>query len=177
MIESAPKKTAGQREIPKFIFPMAIIQEHLKKQLFVFLILLIFLVGKGFTPNGNWFAFVLVALVNYLIIIPLSMLAALVVVYLTDTRMLINFFTLFLMFASGIFWDIHSIPDPSIQRLVLDLNPFAFLIDAYRVILIQGQQPDWAHLGVIALGSLFLLASCLAIYERKSGAIARRVIA
>jgi len=170
------KGIIGQRDIPKFIFPYAVIQENFKKQIVVFLILLIFLVIQGQIPTRKLLGFLLVAAVNYLAIVPMCLLAALAVVYLADIRMLINFFTLFLMFASGIFWDIHSIPDTDTQNLLLTANPFAFLLDAYRAILLRGESPDWLHLGIIAIGSLALLVLTHGLYKAQNNVIARRVL-
>jgi lipopolysaccharide transport system permease protein len=84
--------------------------------------------------------------------------------------------TLFLLFASGVFWDIHEISDPYIRQLVFDCNPIAFLLDAYRQILMHQNQPDLTHLTVVAGLSLLLLFLMHWIFKSQSQNIANKVL-
>ena len=166
----------GQRDFPKHVFPYVVVQQNTHKQIVVFCLLIIVLIFMGYVPSLNWLYLLPVVLVNYLLILPLSMIAALLVVYLRDFRMVINLGTTFLMFASGIFWDVRSFASAETQRLLLTYNPLAFLLDAYRQVLMYSAVPDLHHLawiGVISLLALFLVHM---IFNSLSQLIARKVI-
>ena len=166
----------GQRDFPKHIFPYAIVQENAYKQWLVFLLLFVLVLLQGYSITEAWFWLPAVIFTNLLLILPISMLASLIVAYIQDFRLLIQMGTLFLMFASGIFWDIHEISDPAIRQLVFDCNPIAFLLDAYRQILMHQTQPDLTHLAVIAGISLLLLVFMHWIFKSQSQNIANKVL-
>jgi len=152
------------------------VQENAYKQWLVFLLLFAFAILKGHSITEAWLWLPAVIITNLLLILPLSMLASLMVAYVQDFRILIQMGTLFLMFASGIFWDIHEISDPYIRQLVFDFNPIAFLLDAYRQILMHQTQPDLQHLAVIAGISLLLLIFMHWIFKSQSQNIANKVL-
>jgi len=53
---------------------------------------------------------------------------------------------LFLLFMSGVFWDLNAIGDPSTQESLLFWNPVAFLLHSFRQALLWQQTPDLLHL-------------------------------
>jgi lipopolysaccharide transport system permease protein len=172
----AGKGLMGQRNFPKHIFPYAIVQENAYKQWAVFLLLFILVLLQGYNITESWFWLPVVIFTNLLLILPISMLASLIVAHIPDFRLLIQLGTLFLMFASGIFFDIHKIADPAIRQLVFDYNPLAFLLDAYRQILMYQSRPDLAHLAVIAGISILLLVFMHWIFKLQSQIIAKKVL-
>jgi lipopolysaccharide transport system permease protein len=67
-----------------------------------------------------------------------------------------------------VFFDTSRL-DPEIQKW-LNLNPMAVLIQQFRGVLLHAQTPDWAALGIVALVSLILTVTGLALlnhYNRK----------
>ena len=165
-----------QRDFPKHIFPYAIVQENAYKQWVVFLFLFVFILVQGYNITEAWLWLPAVILTNLLIILPISMLASLLVAYIQDFRLLIQMGTLFLMFSSGVFWDINKIADPGIQQLIFNYNPIAFLLDAYRQILMYQSQPDLMQLGIIAGVSLVLLICMHWLFKSQSQNIAAKVL-
>jgi lipopolysaccharide transport system permease protein len=69
-----------------------------------------------------------------------------------------------MFFVSGVFFQISSL-DPSIQSL-LYLNPMAYIIDAYRGVIMLGVIPDISSLGYIVVLSLVMLAAGLSLHFR-----------
>ncbi|TCS41958.1 ABC transporter permease [Reinekea marinisedimentorum] len=169
------KGIMGQRDFPKHIFPYVVVEENTQKQMVVFLFMVIALIAKGYEPSFHWLYFLLIVAVNFLLMLPLAMLAALVVVYVRDLRMVISLATTFLMFSSGLFWDVRSL-EAGAQHLLLTYNPMAFLLDAYRQVLMFSAVPDIAHLGWILLGSLVALFFMHFLYSVQSKFIARKVL-
>lgn len=152
----------GRIDIPKTLFPMAVIQQCTYKQLAVFALLLLFVMAYGYMPGINWFWLLPVVLVNYLMIVACALLGSVLVCYARDFSMIISLAMVFLMFTSGIFWDIRALPDPSMTDIVLNVNPLAFVLDAYRQILMENTPPDGLHLAQI--GVLFSLLTAGTIY-------------
>jgi len=170
------KPLMAQRDFPKYVFPLAQIQENLYKQWAVFAILLLFLMLFGFMPTLYWLWLPVLIIVNYLLLVLLTLLAALCVAYIPDMRMVVQMGTMFLMFSSGIFWDIRNITSIEMQELLLALNPLAFLIDAYRQVLMYGNTPDLEHLSWILIISLTCLLLFIGLYQKLSYKIARRLL-
>jgi lipopolysaccharide transport system permease protein len=95
------------------------------------------------------------------------------------TRDFSNFITLgmqFLLFTSGIFWDIRAIGDEQHVELMLALNPLAFMLDAHRQILMHQTRPDLLHLALIGLGAGVLITLMVLRMRQKSRYIALQVL-
>ena len=170
------KGLVGRVDIPKSLFPLATIQEGLYKQMAVFLLLFAVLLAKGYMPSLVWGWLLPVMLVNYLLIVACSLFAAYLVCCVFDFHVFISMATIFLMFTSGVFWDPRDLPNPAMTELVMALNPLAFLLDAYRQILLHGAPPNAPHLALIGVGALVVVFAGLALLHRHSRFIALRVI-
>ena len=166
----------GQLDVPKALFPYIAVHEALYKQWFVFMVLLCVVAGYGLWPELNWLWLVPLILVQYLLILLCSLVGAFLVSFIADMRMLINMGMLFLLFCSGIFWDIRSIENVELQQLMLVINPLLFLIDAYREVLINRSVYSLEHLfwltGIVVVG-LVLSHGLISKMSRK---IAARVL-
>ncbi len=150
----------NQIDMPKAIFPYVSVHEALYRQWAVFLVLLAFLAFYGHWPTIGWLWILPIVFVQYLLILVCSLLGALCVSFVRDVKMLINMGMLFLLFASGIFWDVHDIASPQSRELLLTLNPMAYLLDAYRQVLMYDSFYDMSHLlalGFVCLTGLLIL--------------------
>jgi lipopolysaccharide transport system permease protein len=169
------KGLVGRVDIPKSLFPLATIQEGLYKQAAVFLLLFVVLFAKGYTPSLVWGWLLPVMLVNYLLIVACSLFAAYLVCWVFDFHVFISMATIFLMFTSGVFWDPRDL-DPAMTHWVLTLNPLAFLLDAYRQIMLADMAPNAVHLAIIGGIALLVVLAGLFLLRRHSRFIALRVI-
>ena len=157
----ASKGLVGQIDVPKSLFPMSVIQEGLYKQASVFMLLFIVLLGTGYPITATWWYLIPLMLVNYLMIVACGFIGACLVSMVRDFQPLITLGMIFLMFTSGIFWDIRELGDPHKTELLLAANPLAFLLDAYRQILMHETPPDMPHL--LMLGAGFGALVCLMV--------------
>ncbi len=173
---AANKGLIGRINVTKTLFPLAVIQEGLYRQAAVFLLLLGFIWARGYTPGPTWFYLVPLMLVNYLMIVACSLVGACLVCIWRDFSMFISLAMTFLMFVSGVFWDARTLGDLHTAELVLALNPLAFMIDAYRQVLLHATAPDWMHLAQITLGSAVLLVIMVLIMRRSSQFLALRAL-
>lgn len=166
----------SQANIPKQFFIYESLQEVLYKQWLVFLVLFAALMFFGYMPNSHWFWIIPLILVQYLLIVLTTLIGAILVSYVRDVRMLISMFVIFLMFSSGIFWDIEQIADPVMRDMLLTWNPIAFLLHSYRQVLMYQEMYDWRHLSALATALLFSIGLMHIIYKFKGQMIASKVI-
>ena len=82
---------------------------------------------------------------------------------------------IFLMFTSGIFWDVHRL-DPHKAAAVMNANPIAFIVDAYRQIMMHNTAPDMLHLLTIGAGFGALLCLMVLLMRRGSQFLALKAL-
>ena len=170
------KGLIGNINVPKTLFPMAIVHEGLYRQVAVFALLFVILIASGYAVTATWWYLVPVLIVSYLMILAGAFIGACMVCLARDFSQVIALGMMFLMFVSGVFWDVRGLADPQKADLILAVNPLAFMLDAYRQIMMHSTPPDMLHLLAIGAGSgAFILA--LAIYmHRKSQYLALRAL-
>jgi lipopolysaccharide transport system permease protein len=154
------KGMIGRIHVPKVLFPMATVQESLYKQAAVFALLFGILLFDGYPVTSTYLWLGPLVLVNYLFIVVCSLGSAYIVCLIRDFAMVVPLAMTFLMFASGIFWDVRDLGDPAKTELILAVNPVAFILDAYRQILMEQTPPDALHLGIMG-GILAILTLVL----------------
>ena len=173
---AANKGLIGRINVSKTLFPLAVIQEGLYRQVAVFALLMGFLFASGYAPSLAWIYLVPVILVNYLMIVTCAFVGACLVCIVRDFSMFISLGMTFLLFTSGVFWDVRELGDPEKTELVLALNPLAFMLDAYRQVLLHATAPDWVHLLQIAGGALLILLIMIVLMRRFSQYLALRAL-
>jgi len=166
----------GKINVPKTLFPMAVIQEGLYRQSAVFVLLTIFLLSNGYQITATWLYLVPLIIVNYLMIVACAFAGACLVCIARDFGQIISLGMLFLMFTSGIFWDVRALSDPYKTELLLAVNPVAFVIDAYRQIMMYDTPPDMLHLLSIGFGFGALLCAMVLIMRRSSQYLALKAL-
>lgn len=173
---AANKGLIGRINVTKTLFPLAVIQEGVYRQMVVFALLFGVLYFNGFPPDKAWFYLLPIILVNYLMIVACSYIGACLVCIVRDFSMFISLAMTFLLFTSGVFWDVRALGDPHKTEIVLALNPLAFMLDAYRQVLLHATAPDWMHLLQIGSGSIVVLVIVVRIMRRSSQYLALRAL-
>jgi lipopolysaccharide transport system permease protein len=170
------KGLVGKINVPKTLFPLAVIQEGLYRQTAIFALLFAFLLGSGYAVTSTWWYLVPVVLVTYVIIVACAFVGACLVCLARDFIQLISLGMQFLMFTSGIFWDVRSLRDPHKTELVMAMNPLAFIVDCYRQIMLHNTPPDMLHLLTIGAGFGALLCAMVLVMRHKSQYLALRAL-
>jgi lipopolysaccharide transport system permease protein len=148
-------------DIPKSIFPMSKILECTYRQFAVFGLLFGVLIWNEYSVTMLWFWLIPLVILQFLMIVSCSLIGSILVCIVRDFSVLIGLSMVFLMFSSGIFWDVRSLSNPEMTQLILTWNPLAFLLDAYRQVLMFEQVPDIVRLlwNILGFGALaFLIA-------------------
>lgn len=141
----------GKISVPMTLFPLAAVQEGLYRQVVVFALLFAFLMTGGYSVTSTWWYLVPVILVNYIMIVACSFAGACLVCVARDFSQIIQLGMMFLMFTSGIFWDLRAL-GPETAEMVVNLNPLAFILDAYRQVTMYNTPPDMVHLALVGVG-------------------------
>lgn len=170
------KGLMAQLNLRKEILPLAVIHQGLYRQLVVFSFLLVFLLAGGYAATASWWWLGLVMLIQTLLTVACGLLAALLVCLRRDCLLLVQLGMVFLLFMSGIFWDLTAIPDEGLRQWLMILNPLATLIECYRQILLSSVVPSPEPLIRVLLQAAALLGVTLFAYHRLQYWIARQVI-
>lgn len=166
----------GQIDIPKTMFPMAMIHEGLYKQVTVFLLLFVVLASSGYMPSTTWFWLIPIIIVEYIMIVACAFIASVLVCFVRDISMVIPLGLLFLLFGSGVFWDVRTLHNTHMTEIILTYNPMAFLLDAYRQVLMHHSAPDWMHLTKVGLLFAAVTALMAAWMKKNSRLLALKAL-
>jgi lipopolysaccharide transport system permease protein len=170
------KSLVGKIDVPKTLFPMAAIQESLYRQVVVYLLLFCTLVIFDYQMTLTWFWLIPVIFVYYLVIVAASFIGSFLVCMVRDFSKAIPLGMMFLLFTSGIFWDVRDIPNEEKMNLVLTLNPIAFILDAHRQLLMYDSPPDVVHLLLLGLVAGAVIAVMVGLMRRYNQYIAYKVL-
>ena len=166
----------GQTYMPMLMFPYVSLFETGYKQTVVFLMLFaVMFLGYGSTVNESWWWLAPVILVNLLFIISLVLPFAWLVAVVPDVKMVLPIITIFLLFTSGIFFDVREL-EPEAMELLLTYNPLAFILDAYRQILMRAQVPDLEYLLRLGGVCMAVIGVWHIIYARSQYFLATKVL-
>lgn len=149
-----------QVNIPKVFFPLEVLLSDAFKQLFVTILLLLFLLVYPTPVSATWIALPILMFAQFLLSAGAVILSAALVPFVPDLRFIIGTGLQLLFFASGIFYNIDSVVLPQHQYLIR-LNPMVGLIEGYRSILMHAEWPDWTYLGWVFFVGMTLLAFSL----------------
>ena len=172
----ASKGLIGKIDLPKSLFPVAMVQECFYKQLAVFALLFVVLTLSGYGVNASWVWLVPLMLVNYLLIVGAALVSAFLVCLAFDFTIVVSLAMIFLLFTSGIFWDVRELADPVLTDYVLLANPIAFVVDAYRQVLMEGVAPDLVHLFGLGVLAAVIVTGMIFLMRRHSQYLALRAI-
>jgi lipopolysaccharide transport system permease protein len=90
--------------------------------------------------------------------------------------MLIQLGTVFLLFMSGVFWDVRALEDAELAGWLMALNPLVMLLDSYRQVLMHGEAPNIVRLGWVLIEALVLLISTMWLYRRLNSWLAQKAV-
>ncbi len=171
VLESTMAILANRDLIRQPAFPAALLPNvTVGTQLVHFLLTLPVLLGlvlvSGIPITGAvvWLPFVI--LVQYILTLSFSLLAACVHVNFRDTQYLLGVFLMLAFFLTPILYDINIVPDR--YQPFYKLNPMTFIIDGYRAVLIRGERPDVVSLAMVGVASVVLLRLFYLLFRRAS---------
>lgn len=149
--------------LPKYVLPgMVMVTNGIKFLIILGLLMLAMAVTRGISLA--WLALPVVVVVEMLLALALSSLAAAIVPLLPDLDLVISNGLIVMMFVSGIFRDVSTLPHG--VATILAFNPMVHVIRAFRAVLLEQQWPDWTALAGVAVFSLAVYGVALALLKR-----------
>jgi lipopolysaccharide transport system permease protein len=155
-----------QPAFPAALLPNVTVGSHMVHFLFTFPITFGLVVLNGIPITSAVLSLPIVILVQYVLTLSLSLLAACVHVNFRDTQYLLGVFLMLGFFLTPILYDVSIVPAQ--YQALYRLNPMTYLIGAYRAVLIHGRMPDLVPLLIVAAVSSVQLGLFYLLFQRAS---------
>lgn len=159
--------------LPKLMFPLVSVASATLKQGFVFLIVLT-VMGFAIGPSPAWFYLPVLALAQFCLILAVASIVSIVCCYVRDLRFVVSSGLTLLMFCSGLFFPIDSMPVE--WQSYFRLNPMAVMLEQYRLVLLYQSAADLAWCLKVIAGSVLALYLIKRAFERMDLTLTRRVM-
>ena len=140
---------------PRSILPLSLVTSETINFLVYCIIILAFIVIKGFGISKFILFFPLVLLIQYVLLLGIALIFSAVTVYMRDIQHFIGVVLQLLFYATPIVYSIDTIPENF--RWILKWNPMTYIIEGYRAIFYNQTMPDLKSLGVLGIISIIIL--------------------
>ena len=153
---------------PKWLLPAYIVIANTYKFFIVLFLLIVALLMCGVRPDASWVFLPILVVVQFLLVLCMSLAAAAVVPLVPDLRYAVQYGMTMLFFLSGVFFNVAELEEP--VKSWLSWVPTVQLIEAYRGLFLEGKIPDWVSMGrVLFSAGIFgvfgvMLLSCFDRY-------------
>ena len=129
---------------PREILPISVVTSEAVNFVISTIIILAFVLGSGMGLTWYVVFYPLILLVQYVLLIGISLFVSSITVYFRDLQHFIGIALQLLFYATPIVYATNIIPES--YQWILRLNPMTFIIDGYRSIFYYQQQPDFMTL-------------------------------
>lgn len=154
----------NQVYLPKAIFPATRTISQMVNFFFGLVVIAIFLAAYGIVPGWQIVFLPLVILVQLLIMLSISLVVAYVCVFVRDIDNVMGHVTRIWFYASPIIWEGSRLPAK--YQWIVNLNPIAHVLGAYRDILMYRKTPDLVSLSIIGVTLLIVCVLMLMFYSK-----------
>jgi len=160
-----------QVKIPAWLFPVIKVSANTVKFVLVLILLILFLMATGFTPNLNYIYLIEILLIQFLLINGIVLCLASIVPFIPDINVVVDNLLMGIFFVTGIFFPMSQIPEP--MQSLLYLNPMARIIKNARDIMIDNVPPNQMDLLYVLAIALILLTIGLYLFHRFQNSYAK----
>lgn len=134
----------NQIYFPREIIVLSALGEALVDAFFMFVAMLVINAFVGILPNGLYVILPMLLLIQITFMLGLMFIVSWLSVVIRDIPQLISVLLQILFYLSPIIYPVNIIPHR--YQFLVDLNPMALLITAYRDIFVYNRPPDWFSL-------------------------------
>jgi lipopolysaccharide transport system permease protein len=114
-----------------------------------------------------------IAVVQYVFTLALAVALSAMNAFYRDVQNVLRHIVRLWFYLSPGLYSINDVPEHSVVRTILLLNPFTHLFEAYRAVTWGTHAPDWLGLAGLLVVSVVLLVAALAFFKRVEPAFAR----
>lgn len=152
----------SQVYLPKIMFPLGVVLTQLVNFAFGLVVVAIILALSGIVPGPElaWLPFIIV--VHTLFNVAVALVMAYLTAFVRDLQRILGHLTRLLRFTAPIIFEADRIPERF--GWVIDVNPIAWLVIAYRNVTMYGRTPDVALLSQLGVVSLLITLGLMVFY-------------
>lgn len=154
----------NQVYLPKIIFPMTISFTQLINFAFGLVVIALFLIVYGVVPGWQIVYLPLIILVQLLFLLAISLFVAYICVFIRDIDNILSHIVRVFFYSSPIIWEGGRLPPE--YSWVVDINPIATIVNAYRDILMYHTDPPFMGLLAIAISSCIVIVALVFYYSK-----------
>lgn len=140
---------------PREILPISTVISGAINFLISTIIILAFVLFSGLGITKLILLYPIVLLIQCVLLLGINFIASAVTVYVRDLEHIVSVFLMAAFYATPIVYKLEQLP--AHLRIIMQLNPMTYIINAYRDIFYYQQMPNMQHLGILFAISLVLL--------------------
>ena len=148
--------------LPKAIFPFSVVLTQLINFAFGLVVIAVVLLFSGIVPGAELAWLPLVMLVQTVFHLALALFLGYLCAFVRDLGNLLSYVTRVLRYTSPVIWEVSRLPDR--LNWVVEWNPFAWLLEGYRNVLMYGELPDFNRLLILGIVSFVLTVALIIFY-------------
>ncbi len=149
---------------PREILPISVVTSEAVNFMISTIIILAFVIfgGLGITKYVLFYPLILV--VQYLLVLAISLIVSSICVYIRDLQHFIGIFLQLLFYATPVVYSAETIPENF--AWMLKINPMTYIIDGYRNIFYNQTMPDIKALLILFVILLFVIVIGYVIFNK-----------
>ncbi len=153
----------SQVYLPKARFPFGVVLTQLVNFAFGFVTLAVILAFSRIVPGREILLLPVIILSQLIFHVVIALVMAYTAAFVRDLERLLGHFTRIMRFTAPVIWEADRIPER--LQWLLDYNPFAWLVMAYRDVLMYGRVPDMSRIINLGLVSLAIAVVLIVFYS------------
>ncbi|MGN8646374.1 ABC transporter permease [Gracilibacillus sp. HCP3S3_G5_1] len=154
----------NQVYLPKTIFPLSFSVTQLFNFSFGLIVIAIFLAVFGYVPGWQIILLPVIILIQLIFLVAISLFVSYITVFVRDIDNVLTHIVRLFFYASPIIWEGSRLPEE--YDIIVQLNPVAILLNAYRDVLMYNQTPQWLGLFIITVISIIGIIFMLYYYNK-----------
>ncbi|SFM27351.1 teichoic acid transport system permease protein [Gracilibacillus orientalis] len=159
----------NQVYLPKSIFPLSLSITQLFNFCFGLVVIAIFLAIFGYVPGWQLILLPVVILITLIFLIAISLFLSYITVFVRDIDNVLTHVMRLFFYASPIIWEGGRLQNSDLPEqflVILNMNPVAILLNAYRDILMDQKVPQFLGLFVLTVLSILVIVYMLHHYNK-----------
>ena len=149
---------------PREILPLALVTSEAVNFLISCLIIIAFIIIKGFGISIYVLYFPLVLIVQFILQLGIALVFSSITVYVRDLQHFIGVILQLFFYATPIVYSVQTIPENF--RWILKFNPMTYIIEGYRDIFYNQCRPDLKGLAILFGISIIVLIIGYMIFNK-----------
>ncbi len=158
---------------PREILPISSVTSGLVNFIISCIIILIFAIFSGVGIGFSLLFLPIVVIIQYIFTLGIVFVLSAIEIYVKDIEHIVNFIISMLFYVTPILYTPEYVPER--MRFILQLNPMAYIIEAYHDIFYYKQIPNMYNLGIIFIISMLIFVLGHKVFRRLQKGFAEEV--